>query len=62
MLRTGLIAIAGGAVLARFSGGLARWPMATLLAISAQPLEEGLIGQPGPFPEFCTLRPVAVLG
>jgi hypothetical protein len=31
ILRTGTIAIVVGAVLARFSGGLARWPMATLL-------------------------------
>ncbi len=33
LLRTGIIAIAGGAVLARFWGGLARWPMATLLVL-----------------------------
>ena len=33
VLRTGLIAIVGGAVLARFWGGLARWPMATMLAL-----------------------------
>jgi hypothetical protein len=33
VLRTGMIAIAGGAVLARFWGGWARWPMATLLAL-----------------------------
>ena len=33
MLRTGTIAIVVGAVLARFSGGLARWPLATLLVL-----------------------------
>ncbi len=33
ILRTGLIAIIVGAVLARFWGGLARWPMATLLVL-----------------------------
>jgi hypothetical protein len=32
-LRTGLIAIVVGAVLARFWGGLARWPAATLLVL-----------------------------
>ena len=33
ILRTGMIAIVAGAVVARFSGGLARWPMATLLVL-----------------------------
>src|SRR5262245_37713771 len=33
LLRTGIIAIAIGAVLARFGGGLHRWPMATVLAL-----------------------------
>lgn len=33
MLRTGMIAIVVGAVLARFWGGLARWPMTTLLVL-----------------------------
>ena len=33
MLRTGMIAIVVGAVLARSWGGLARWPMATLLVL-----------------------------
>ncbi len=33
LLRTGTIAVIVGAVLARFSGGLARWPMATLLVL-----------------------------
>ena len=33
MLRTGMIAIVAGAVLARLWGGLARWPMATLLVL-----------------------------
>ena len=33
MLRTALIAIVVGAVLARWWGGLARWPLATLLAL-----------------------------
>jgi len=33
MLRTGLIAIVVGAVLARLWGGLARWPMAILLVL-----------------------------
>jgi hypothetical protein len=33
MLRTGMIAIVVGAVLARLWGGLARWPMATLLVL-----------------------------
>jgi hypothetical protein len=33
MLRTGIIAIVVGAVLARLWGGLARWPMATLLVL-----------------------------
>src|ERR1700690_257364 len=33
MLRTGMIAIVVGGVLARFWGGLARWPMATLLVL-----------------------------
>jgi hypothetical protein len=33
MLRTGLIAIVVGAVLARFWGGLARWPAATVLVL-----------------------------
>lgn len=32
-MRTGMIAIVGGAVLARFWGGLGRWPMATLLIL-----------------------------
>ena len=35
MLRTGLIAIVVGAVLARFWGGLARWPLTTLLVLWA---------------------------
>src|SRR5437870_2183712 len=33
LVRTGTIALAVGAVLARWWGGLARWPMATLLAL-----------------------------
>jgi len=33
VLRTGLIALAIGAALARFQGGLARWPLATLAAL-----------------------------
>jgi hypothetical protein len=33
MLRTGTIAIVLGAVLARFWGGLAHWPIATLLVL-----------------------------
>jgi hypothetical protein len=33
MLRTGVIAIVVGAVLARFWGGLARWPLATVLVL-----------------------------
>jgi hypothetical protein len=33
LLRTGLIAIAIGAALARFQGGLARWPLDTLAAL-----------------------------
>jgi len=33
LLRNGTIAIVVGAVLARFSGGLARWPMDTLLVL-----------------------------
>jgi len=33
MLRTGIIASVVGAVLARLWGGVARWPMATLLAL-----------------------------
>jgi hypothetical protein len=33
IVRTGLIAMAGGAVLARFWGGLSRWPIATLLML-----------------------------
>jgi len=33
LLRTGTIAIVVGAVLAQFWGGLARWPMATLLVL-----------------------------
>ena len=33
ILRTGMIAIVVGAVLARLWGGLARWPMATLLVL-----------------------------
>jgi hypothetical protein len=33
LVRTGTIALVVGAVLARWSGGLARWPMATLLAL-----------------------------
>jgi hypothetical protein len=33
MLRTGMIAIVAGAVLAELWGGLARWPVATLLAL-----------------------------
>jgi len=33
LLRTGVIAVVVGAVLARWSGGLARWPTATLLAL-----------------------------
>jgi hypothetical protein len=33
LLRTGMIALVVGAVLARRWGGLARWPMATLLAL-----------------------------
>jgi hypothetical protein len=33
MLRTGMIAIVVGAVLARWWGGMARWPMATLLVL-----------------------------
>ena len=32
-MRTGMIAIVVGAVLARLWGGLARWPMATLLVL-----------------------------
>jgi len=31
LVRTGIIALVVGAVLARWRGGLARWPMATLL-------------------------------
>ena len=33
LVRTGTIALVVGAVLARWWGGLARWPMATLLAL-----------------------------
>ena len=33
ILRTGTIAIVVGAVIARFWGGLARWPLATLLVL-----------------------------
>ncbi len=33
ILRTGIIAIVVGAVLARWWGGLSRWPMATLLVL-----------------------------
>jgi hypothetical protein len=33
ILRTGIIAIVAGAVIARFWGGLARWPIATLLVL-----------------------------
>ena len=33
MLRTGMIAIVVGAVLARLWGGLARWPMTTILLL-----------------------------
>lgn len=33
LMRTGMIAVVVGAVLARFWGGLARWPMATLLVL-----------------------------
>jgi hypothetical protein len=33
LLRTGIIAIVVGAVLARFWGGLARWPVTTLLVL-----------------------------
>jgi hypothetical protein len=33
LLRTGTIALVGGAVLARWSGGLAHWPVATLLVL-----------------------------
>ena len=33
MLRTGMIAIVAGAGLARWWGGLARWPVATLLVL-----------------------------
>src|SRR6266704_3087094 len=33
MLRTGVISIVVGAVLARLWGGLARWPMATLFVL-----------------------------
>jgi hypothetical protein len=33
LLRTGIIAVVGGGVLARFWGGFARWPMATLLVL-----------------------------
>jgi hypothetical protein len=33
ILRTGMIAIGVGAVVARFWGGLARWPIATLLVL-----------------------------
>jgi hypothetical protein len=33
LARTGAIAIAGGAALARWLGGLAHWPMATLLVL-----------------------------
>jgi len=33
LLRTGIIAIVAGGVLARFWGGLARWPIATLLVL-----------------------------
>ena len=32
-MRTGAIALVGGAVLARFWGGLQRWPLATLLVL-----------------------------
>jgi hypothetical protein len=35
MLRTGMIAIVVGAVVARLWGGLARWPLATLLVLWA---------------------------
>jgi hypothetical protein len=33
ILRTGILAIALGAVLARFSGGWTRWPVASLLVL-----------------------------
>src|SRR5260221_11628627 len=33
LVRTGVIALVVGALLARWWGGLARWPMATLLAL-----------------------------
>jgi hypothetical protein len=33
VLRTGLIAVAGGAVLSQWWGGLARWPVATLFML-----------------------------
>jgi hypothetical protein len=33
IVRTGMIAIVVGAVIARFWGGLARWPIATLLVL-----------------------------
>jgi hypothetical protein len=33
LMRTGMIALIGGAVLAHWWGGLARWPMATLLLL-----------------------------
>jgi hypothetical protein len=33
LVRTGAIALVVGAVLARWSGGLGRWPLATLLAL-----------------------------
>jgi hypothetical protein len=33
LVRTGTIALVGGAVLARFWGGLGRWPLATLLVL-----------------------------
>ena len=33
LLRTGMIAIVVGAVLARFWGGLVRWPLATLVVL-----------------------------
>jgi hypothetical protein len=33
LLRNGTIAVVVGAVVARFSGGLSRWPLATVLAL-----------------------------
>jgi hypothetical protein len=33
ILRTGIIAVVAGAVIAGFRGGLARWPIASLLAL-----------------------------